>query len=834
MTTATAFAPLVGLVVIETAAVADFLGFSLPSLLADGNLPALAPRLQLRIAGEPAALAALQRAPAMVRASARFAASFVPQAGAISWDAALADRDIRGLPVLRLDPRVIWSAGALPAIAAQLDAGMARVETICLPVGYEVLRPAFVERTTTPTPAFLARLAVREAAGAKRRGGAQQRSAPSPDFYRRIGPSRFAVHLTDWDIVGEIAGGGEGPVAVLDNTNEVVALRLGRRAGPTRPALIRQLAASRPARELFRRRFEIGDGSAVETELAALDGDLAAIAAAADEARMQTRCRLVIAAWTRPYIELFLRLTLPSLTSPGNLPRLESAERRLPVTMLSLAADRRACEQSPEFRSFVRQRPLEWHCIDNVVAIFDDAREAILSRSFLEVMACHWDPEADLPFVLLRPGHVLGDGALPALVRPAQEGARVVVLPTPRADLTAVRARIEDGVRGAAPRALARTVLDSGIEEALPLPLDGRMVRAVSDHVAIKETDRLSFRSARWHPAAVRPARPPEPGRQSLIGMEIVPEFAADNGEIHRIADSDEALIVDARSPLLRTPLPGDAPELVTVGELAKRIGSWATDWHRRNLAATYDVIAGDGGAPSVARLAGDLPPPNAAPPVPAKRHPAWLAARGMTLISPQTGETARYTSDLDGYYRVARLAIEQSEAQETIYAGHAAHVFAPLLARRFARAYLAKIDHLLAEPDAMRDRQRTTLYVLHLDLALFQSRCLTGRADRFFREPAASGQPIVLVVESPDNQGGLVGLDVALARDWDGRIARLADALGMQARLQSTLIEFFEGHPGFVLQIAPKPVPASGLSLPREIPKTAAAAVLQTPVGGP
>jgi hypothetical protein len=828
MTTATALAPLIGLVVIETTAVADFLTFSLPSLLADGNLPALSPRLQLRIVGEPAALAALQRTPAIVRAGSRFAASFIPQAGAVSWEAALADRDIRGLPVLRLDTRVIWSNGALPAIVAQLDAGMARVETICLPVGYDVVRPAFAERAVAPTPGFLARLVAREAASPKRRGVAQQRSSSGSDLYRRIGPSRFAVHLTDWDSVGEIAGGEQSPVGFLDNPHQAVALRLGRRSAPTRAALIRQLAASRPARERFRHRVAIGEGSPVEAEIAALDSELAEIAVAVDEALAETRCRLIIAAWTRPYIELFLRLTLPSLTTPGNLPRLESAERRIPVTMLCLAADRPACEQSPAFRNLARQRAIEWHCIDDVVAIFDDAREAILSQVLRQTMARHWDPNADLTFVLLRPGHVVADGTLPALMRPAKEGARAVLLPTPRAELSAVRLRLEDGAGGAAPRALARAVLDSAIEEALPLPLDGRMVRAVSDHIAIKETGRLSFRSARWHPAALRPAKPPQPGPQSLFGMDIVPEFAAHAGEIHRIANSDEALIVD-----VRTLPPRDAAELVAVGELAKRIGVWATDWHRRNLEVAYDVIAGDGGAASPARLLGDLPLPNGAPPVPARRHPAWLAAHGMSLISPQTGETARYTSDLDGYYRVARLAIEQAAAEEAIYAGHASHVFAPLLARCFDRAYLAKLDHLLVNPEAMRDLRRSTLYVLHLDLALFQSLCLTGRADRFFREPAASGQPIILIVESPDSHGGLIGLDVALAREWDARIARLADALGMQARLRSTLIEFFEGHPGFVVQITTKPAPGPRQSSPRTVAETAAAAALQTPVNG-
>lgn len=828
MTTATALAPLIGLVVIEAPAVKDFLAFGLPSLLAPGNLPALSPRLQLRVVGDPATLAALQRSPAIVRTGARFAAVFVPQAAAaVSWEAALADREIRGLPVLRLDPRIIWSNGALPAVAALLDSGMARVEAICLPVGYDVARPALAERDAAATSAAaLARLAAREA----REAGNSKRRPTSGgwDFYRRIAPSRFAVHTTDWQVVGDIAGGEEQPVAFLDDPDRALFLRLGRRTTLTRAALIRQLAASRPARTRFRQRFEFGEGSAAPSNVKALDGELKELHGAVDEALAQTRRRLLIAAWTRPYIELFLRLTLPSLTSPGNLPRLESVERRLPATMLTLAADRATCEQSPAFRAFARQRAVEWHCIDDAVAIFGDAREAILSRVFRQAMARHWDPDADLAFLLIRPGHVLADGTLSALVRPVEEGARAVLLPTPRAELGVIRLQLEDGARGASARNLARAVIDGAIEEALPLPIDGRMVRAVSDHVAIKQPGRLAFHSARWHPALLRPARPPQPRRQSLIDMEIVPELAADADEVRRIASSDEALIVD-----VRTPAPVNGAELVTVGELAKRIGLWATDWHRRNMEATYDLIASDDGTAATARLPVELTLAKSAPAVPARRHPAWLAARGMTVISRQTGESVRYTSDLDGYYRVARLAIENTAAEEVIYAGHASHVFAPLLARCFPYAYLAKIDHLLADPGVMRDPQRSTLYVLHLDLALFQSLCLSGRADRFFREPAASGQPILLIVESPDGHGGLIGLDVALTREWDARIGRLADALGMQARLQSTLIEFFEGHPGFVVQISAKRAPVLSLSAPQSTGDAAASAAPQMPVSG-
>ena len=343
MTTATALARLLGLVIIDAASVADFLALGLPSLLAPGNLPALLPRLRLRITGEPAALAALRRAPAMSGVLERFAPEFVSSAAAPdSWAAELADREIRGMPVLRLDPRVVWSDGGLSAVAAALDAGAARVMTICLPIATEVLRAALSQSNTPPTPGFLARLVTNEVnnpkadgpkpGGPRRRANARQQ--PGSDLYRRVGPSRFAVHTADWDIVGAIAGGRERPVAFLDDPTRALALRLGHRAAPARAALIRQLAASRPARQRFRRRVELGEGTPVAAELAALDHDLDEIEAAVGAALAKVPRHLLIAAWTRPYVELCLRMTLPSLMSPGNLARLEPRDKRMPTTLL--------------------------------------------------------------------------------------------------------------------------------------------------------------------------------------------------------------------------------------------------------------------------------------------------------------------------------------------------------------------------------------------------------------------------------------------------------------------------------------------------------------------
>ena len=106
--------PVAALAILDAATLPVFVEFGLPSLLAAGNLPALSDRLHLHIVGSGAVLAAIQRVPALAAVRAREtryairadADPALPQC----WAAALADRRLRGLPVLRLDPRVFWAA----------------------------------------------------------------------------------------------------------------------------------------------------------------------------------------------------------------------------------------------------------------------------------------------------------------------------------------------------------------------------------------------------------------------------------------------------------------------------------------------------------------------------------------------------------------------------------------------------------------------------------------------------------------------------------------------------------------------------------------------------
>jgi hypothetical protein len=175
-----------------------------------------------------------------------------------------------------------------------------------------------------------------------------------------------------------------------------------------------------------------------------------------------------------------------------------------------------------------------------------------------------------------------------------------------------------------------------------------------------------------------------------------------------------------------------------------------------------------------------------------------------LTEIPGMLRRERRYMANIDEYYRASRLVIETMTADAAIYGGHAAHEFVTFLVQHFPRAYVGPLDRLMASPTPGLDSAPTALYILHMDLALFTGRCLEGAADYFFNERIHAAQPTIMLVESPEQGGGLDHLDLGRARTWCATIVEAAQAAGMIATLHSTLVDFFFGHPGFLLAVKP------------------------------
>lgn len=173
----------------------------------------------------------------------------------------------------------------------------------------------------------------------------------------------------------------------------------------------------------------------------------------------------------------------------------------------------------------------------------------------------------------------------------------------------------------------------------------------------------------------------------------------------------------------------------------------------------------------------------------------------GLQELPSTSRDERRYQAFIDTYYRASRLAIEATGADAVVYAGFAAHEFRPVLARNFPRAYTGTLDRVIANPTSRIGA--TTLFVLHLDVAQFTERCLSSPDDRFFLERIQSGQPTVLIVESPDTSGGLGSLDLYRTRKWCEKIMQEARRQHMEAALHNTVIDFFYGHPGFLLSLS-------------------------------
>ena len=178
-------------------------------------------------------------------------------------------------------------------------------------------------------------------------------------------------------------------------------------------------------------------------------------------------------------------------------------------------------------------------------------------------------------------------------------------------------------------------------------------------------------------------------------------------------------------------------------------------------------------------------------------------SVRGLSEVPSSLRDERRYRAYIDEYYRAARLAIEAIAADIVIYAGHAAHEFDALLARLFQRAYTGSLNRVVANPTNGVADDIVVLNILHMELPAFTAICLSGAADTFLHERIKARQPTVLLVESPDSAGGLETLDLTLTRQWCAKVTQNAQSHGLDAMLHNTLVDFFFGHPGFILSIA-------------------------------
>jgi hypothetical protein len=90
------------------------------------------------------------------------------------------------------------------------------------------------------------------------------------------------------------------------------------------------------------------------------------------------------------------------------------------------------------------------------------------------------------------------------------------------------------------------------------------------------------------------------------------------------------------------------------------------------------------------------------------------------------------------------------------------------------------------------------------MDVTEFAGRCLSGAGDAFFQDRIHAEQPTILVVEALDHDGGLRTLDLDLTKQWCTKIMQAARARPLEVVLENTIIDFFFGHPGFVLGFKP------------------------------
>ncbi len=520
------------------------------------------------------------------------------------------------------------------------------------------------------------------------------------------------------------------------------------------------------------------------------------------------RFRLILAAWGTGDVSITCRLTLPSLMASSNLGAIDAPNARAPASILCLAGDRGTFETSEDFRAFAADRDIEWHFVDGALTEFGDVRDAILGRAVRRLIAAEQSRDVSTTYLLVKAAMVLADGALLFAKQAAEDGARAVLTPLifgnktsfialPRTTMAA-----RDLVESCFQDPVFYTSAFSGSEKPFGFAPIDRLLKASHDGSKV-------LISARWHPLLINPSAPIDAEKGGFIDGEIVPEFVADHDDVRWAATSDEALIVELRSEAwLNRSVDG---ENLTAQEAISRMRSWTTPWQSRALARRYRLVSQE-----VSRTNLDhdpfaaliIPEPGEST---ADKGSIWLQACGFRFLPPALGREKRYQNYLDDYYRVSRLAIEASMAENVIYLGHASHVFAPLLARVFKLAFLGDPNRFLFGSPLTVEHADTFLIVVHIDVPSF---LLLSRNERnSLISLTARGMRVLLIVEAPDEQGGLGNLDLAALQRWYGILIEQGNKLGIACQIRSTIIDFFHGHPGFVVEIfAPMPVSAAAL----------------------
>lgn len=306
---------------------------------------------------------------------------------------------------------------------------------------------------------------------------------------------------------------------------------------------------------------------------------------------------LIVPVWGQAYVQDFLRYSLPTLLSPGNLPAVAEA---MPTKLLILtsADDAFAFKASKRFAGVAGVCETEVRAIDHLIT--DGNHSTTITLAMAEAVLSAGDAMLETCFFFLVSDYLVADGSLRNALQRVIDGASGVLVGNFQVKREAALPWLRQRLRS--------------IDKAVPLRLDSRetirwalqhlhpatvanIVNVGFNHNA--HTNRLFWRVdedtllGRFylrHPLCIRPETTAfQVG--SSADYSFVPEMCP-SGNVVAITDSDDYLAIEMQpehheGQMLRLgPL---TPKL-----LGKTLSEWTTREHRSNVLDTHIFHAGD------------------------------------------------------------------------------------------------------------------------------------------------------------------------------------------------------------------------------------------------
>jgi hypothetical protein len=354
------------------------------------------------------------------------------------------------------------------------------------------------------------------------------------------------------------------------------------------------------------------------------------------------KIEILLPVWGERYADDFLKLCLPSLMAPGNLPAL-SKFGHCTLVLMAPARETRTIEQHPLWALLLKVCSARIKYIDDLIS---QSSSTVLTLAFASAIRDAGRHALETCFIPLVADYVIADGALAAVVERIFAGASGVLagnfqlsreLAFPclerrknKAGVLAVPSKVLVGLSF---KALHQKALSEIVNEGQTLkPEMNRLFWRVDDHCMVG-------RFFLMHMIAIHPET-----LDFVIAASsdysFIPELCP-SGKIVRMTDSDEYFVVECQ-PQNTVPQKVVSRRLEP-RSLAKVLAVWATSAHYEN-ARHVVVFHTDVPSPRLAEViaasevfVSEIEANRAPSSMPFRNHPVWSRALDHHLTTAQT-----------------------------------------------------------------------------------------------------------------------------------------------------------------------------------------------------